>query len=165
MQQRLINNLDKRPHFRNEDILQVLSHRQYLRRKKFPSGTEGLVVEDLDLLIRWYGPHFLSDDIGRFILIEIKVYPYKPDGAQIRTFRLLDTLLQKGDPEHQRYIGYYLIQCLSPGEDKGNWLDFQCEFWINGHPVSRDVLDAFLLGDNRLSIKPYFPLLDFPKVN
>lgn len=96
------------PVFRNPDLYQVLPLREYLRGA-LPSGGDGCVIEDLDLLVRHYGPRYQLDSFGRFMLVEQK-HPGSDIGtAQKRTFGLLHQLLRMADPDRKRYLGYYLL--------------------------------------------------------
>lgn len=98
--------------FRLKDKLQVINLRQLIRGEthwSMPSGPEGLVVEDLDLVIRWYGPLFDLDEVGRFRLVEAKYGEHTSlETAQHRTFKLMDELFRRGDSEG-RYDGFYKL--------------------------------------------------------
>lgn len=96
------------PVFRNPDTHQVLPLREYLRHK-LPPGPAGCVVEDLDLLVRHFGTNYGLDATGRFMLIEQKHPGYFIEGAQVWTFRLVHDTLRKGDPNRERYVGYYVL--------------------------------------------------------
>lgn len=99
--------------FRNPDLFQVLPMREYFRGEldiKFPTGPEGFVVEDLDLVVRWYGKKFGLDSIGRFRLLEIKYRGARIGPAQKMTFGLIHHMLSFADPDRSRYDGYFLVQ-------------------------------------------------------
>jgi hypothetical protein len=100
-----------------------------------------MVVEDLDLLIRWYGKQFRQDDKGRFMFVEIKHGYADLSGGQTHTWSLIDWLLSKADPEHKRYRGFFLIQCSD--ED---WQEPGCQLRLNKHPIALGDLHHFLLG-------------------
>lgn len=144
------------PKFRRPDILQILPHREYLRTPDlFPKGSDGFVVEDLDLVIRRFGSTiFQLDEIGKFMLCEFKILPATLGKAQWRTFILIDKLLRKSDPSKQRYAGYYLIQTSDP-----DWLNDNCKFLINHKPYSRTDFNDFFLG--KLTIEGLFEGIKF----
>lgn len=125
-----------KPVFRNPDKLQQLPYRDYLR-ENFPSGADGYVVEDLDVVLRTYGTRFRSDDTGRVMLIELKYHPHWIGPAQQRTFGLIHQLMRKGDPDRERYLGYYVVW-----HDNSDWE--ASNFWINRKPVDRQIFHRFL---------------------
>lgn len=134
--------------FRNPDKVQVLPLREYLRRH-LPNGREGFVVEDLDLLIRHFGPRYGADPTGRFMLVEEKRNGCTIGMAQQRTFGLVDEVLRKGDPGRERYTGYYLLNTTYDANDE---LTFPLR--VNGQPLDRDQFHQWLEGE--LSIREYF---------
>lgn len=95
--------------FRNPDMFQVLPLRDLLRTL-LPKGTEGCVIEDLDLIIRHYGPKYQLDAKGRVMLIEHKFPTHYLGRAQENTFGLIHELMRLGDPKRKRYLGYYVLQ-------------------------------------------------------
>jgi hypothetical protein len=116
----------------------VLPHREWIRQH-LPSGDEGTVVEDLDLVMRVYGAKHETDDVGRFMLCELKFRHKWIDRAQKKTFGLIDSILRAGDREG-RYLGYFVVQ-------------YSCEDWersrfmVNHVLLSRDEFMAFLQFD------------------
>ena len=96
------------PVFRNPDKFQQLQFRDWIR-EKLPSGSAGVVVEDLDLVMRVYGYDRDTDAIGKFALIELKHGLNCLRRAQRNTFKLIDSLLRQGDPSAERYLGYFLL--------------------------------------------------------
>lgn len=133
--------------FRNPDILPLQHYREAIRQSGLPSGREGLVVEDVDLAVRWFGPKFGRDDTGAFMLVEIKRFPYVMETAQLRTFGLLNYLLRQGDPDGRRYKGFYLLQ-----DTDDNW-DVS-RFYINERQVTTKQFWLFMQG--RYLPVPYF---------
>lgn len=121
--------------FRNPDKFQVLPFREFLR-KKMPNGSSGFIVEDLDLVIRWFGRNYGYDANGAFMLIDLKFGRADLGTAQIKTFGLLDKLLRVADPHYERYLGFYLIQY-----DNEDWE--KAQFRINFHSVTRDEFMRF----------------------
>lgn len=138
-----------RPRFRNEDKFQRLPHRDWLRENQ-PEGTEGYVVEDLDLLLRCYGSAYGTDGRGRFMFCELKYYPHTIGYAQRKTFGLVDGLLRKADPNQKRYLGYYQVQY-----DNDDWS--QSRFWVNGQELDTEDFLRFTGFDDDLleEIQPY----------
>lgn len=106
--------------FRNPDILQVLPFREWLRNK-MPNGYFGFVVEDLDLVIRWFGRNYGFDSRGAFMLIDLKYGNKGLDVAQEKTFGLMDALLREADPDQERYLGFYLIQYTDDDWDRAQF--------------------------------------------
>ena len=100
---------------------QNLSYREWMRQKlpgptiadKATRTMNGIVVEDLDVIIRSYGPLFGSDAIGKLRLIEIKTCQETVKGGQHNTFRLIDQLLRAGDSD-LRYDGFYVLRSNDP---------------------------------------------------
>lgn len=125
------------PVFKNADIFQVHGFREWIR-KNMPSGPQGFVVEDLDLVPRVYGPSYGTDEKGKFALMELKYGRAQPARAQINTFGLIDGLLKNGDPQRKRYRGYHVLNYTN--ED---WA--RSEFMLNGKPITLDKLARFLL--------------------
>jgi len=128
-----------KPVFRNPDKLQVLPFRDWIRAN-LPAGNQGYVAEDLDLMLRVYGHEFNTDATGRFAECELKFGNATLDYAQIRTFRLRHTIMRKGDPERERYQGFYLIQYTDSNWDKAL-------FTVNGCPLNRSSFLRFMMLD------------------
>ena len=120
--------------FRHPGLLQVLPWREWIRQE-MPSGPEGLVAEDLDLVVRRFTHH---DPVGRFMLVELKHGEVGLGKAQVMTFGLVDGLLRIADPEGWRYLGYYLLHY--PGLDWEECADFR----VNGIPLSAGALKRWL---------------------
>ena len=78
-------------------------------REELPDGTVGFVAEDLDLIIRHWGPNYGLDDVGRFRFVEVKHGEPKIDDAQQWTFSLIDDTCRRGDPDGARYDGFYVV--------------------------------------------------------
>ena len=92
-----------------------------------PTGRDGFVVEDLDLIIRWYGPQFGLDSIGRLRLCEIKYHPMPRPlvVAQQKTFGLLARMCENDE----RFDGLYVINLPLSGPE----VDWAAASWcING---------------------------------
>lgn len=131
--------------FRNPDLLQVLPFRDWLR-KKMPNGSSGFVVEDLDLVIRWFGRNYGYDGRGAFMLIDVKFENKGLEFAQEKTFGLMDSLLRAADPDYERYLGFYLIQYSDD--------DWDCaEFKINFKRVTSGEFMKFW--SRQFVIEPY----------
>lgn len=124
------------PIFRNPDYLQELPFRKWLR-ENMPTPRDGFVVEDLDLLLRCYGPNYHTDDKGCFMLVEVKYGNADLGHAQRRTFGLINQLLRLADPKRERYMGFYLIQYSDP-----DWS--YADFKINRRPVTGEQFTSFL---------------------
>lgn len=144
--------MDGAPVFRNPEYVQVLPYREWMRQNA-PSGRDGIVLEDLDLVVLRFGPAhgrpYYAD--GMFILVEIKyrdtLFTNPRNYAQWRTFGLMDRLLRAGDPMRKHYLGFYYVQ------------------WYDDHVVinetrsmSLDDFGRFITGD--LPVEPF----DFSKL-
>lgn len=131
------------PKFNHPDLVQVLPFREYLRQH-MPTAQEGYVVEDLDLALRVYQPNkptpfnFQTDAEGKLRLIELKYGKAWITPGQQRTFGLIDKLMRLGDPNKERYLGYFVVQYSA--EDWEHSM-----FKINGKPVDRDTFHRFLM--------------------
>jgi len=84
-----------------------------LMRERMPHGSAGYVPEDLDLVLRVFGPRYSSDAKGRLRLIETKWNPTadRPvtvKGGQDRTFRLVDEMLRQSTLA-DRYDGFFVV--------------------------------------------------------
>ena len=131
-----------KPVFRNGDKIQVLPFREWLRNK-MPNGKMGFVVEDLDLVIRWFGLNYGFDGQGAFMLTELKFGSAQLGIAQEKTFGLMNSLLRAADPNYERYLGFYLIQYTHEDWDLAEFkINFECvtreqfmNFWQRKHIV------------------------------
>lgn len=74
--------------------------------EKMPLGPGGLTVEDLDLIVRWYGPNFNLDEIGRYRLIELKHYRFHLGTSKRMLFGQMVTILYQNDP---RFDGIFVV--------------------------------------------------------
>ena len=99
---------------------------------------EGYVIEDLDMLIRGFGPRFKAGELGYFREMELKFGSKWLTYGQIKTFGLRDYLMRKGDPQGLHYRGFYVIQYSDD-----DW--YKAEFKVNRVPVDRETFDKFLL--------------------
>lgn len=99
-----------KPVFRNPDKVQVLPFREWMR-DNLPTGKQGMVVEDLDLLPTMFGPLVgrAYDADGLFMLVEIKNKGYRMSYGQKRLFGLIDTLLRFADPNAEYYLGCFTV--------------------------------------------------------
>lgn len=127
---------NEQPVFRNDDKFQRLPFRDWLR-KRMPNGRAGYVVEDLDLVPRVYGPNYNEDDIGKFMLLELKYTSSWIGVAQQKTFGLIHRVCRAGDPARRRYLGYYVINY-----DNEDW--DQATICINRQPVTMDQFREFM---------------------
>ena len=131
--------VDERPVFRSGDKYQLLQYREYIRNHpQSPLPRDGYVVEDLDMLIRGFGPRFQTDDLGKFVEIELKFGRKWLTYGQLKTFGLRDRLMRQGDPAGKHYLGFYVIN-YSDDDWKVS------DFWINRKAVGKTGLDKFLL--------------------
>jgi hypothetical protein len=105
------------------DFGEELPVRRFIRHMCM-NGSDGLAVEDLDLVMRRYRPG--DDKFGRLRLIEVKYGTTDLGVSKIMTFGLLDTLLRIGayvlamaeDTSTMRYDGLYTLRTLrKPSDD------------------------------------------------
>ena len=82
--------------------------REQMRDAMGPDG--GVVVTDLDLVIRHYGDISGAGWEGAFRLIEQKYVGAKSHGGQNRTFTLMHNLLREADPDCLQYKGFYRVE-------------------------------------------------------
>lgn len=106
--------------------------RELLRGNKYrgmPSGLEGFVVEDLDLVLRWYGPNFGLDAEGRVRWIEMKHGLFTGlDPAKVRTFKPMVQTLQR----YERFDGFFLVRSSDNAHDPST------SYKVNGSVMSAD---------------------------
>ena len=146
------------PKFRNPELYQVLPIRTFFRGEcgfEFPSGGQGFVVEDLDLLFRWYGPQYGQDADGRFRLAELKYESSTIRTAQRKTFGLMDRILQRGDPDGLRYDGFYLIQLYPNPADPDDIITANTRFVVNGEEMTTEQFRTWSLNP-RSTVPSYF---------
>lgn len=130
-----------RPVFRNPDKVQVLPFREWMRQN-LPTGKQGMVVEDLDLLPTIFGPlagRSYSDD-GMFMLVELKTPGYSMSYGQKRLFGLIDTLLRFSDPHEKYYLGCFTV-----------WWDHENNkpIAINFEPCTEEQFSLWMQGKER----------------
>lgn len=97
-----------RPTIRHQDLLDAIGPVRDLMRNEFPTGQQGMVIEDLDMIIRVFSDNFGTDEEGRLVLLEWKFGTAKIDTAQIKTFSLMDKMMRNGDKQG-RYAGFWLV--------------------------------------------------------
>jgi hypothetical protein len=97
-------------------------------RRRFPSGADGFVPEDIDLIIRRYGVRYHLDAEGVLRLLEMKWRPGFNGAAvlglaQHRTFSLLDEMCSSSAIA-DRYEGFFVVTHENPNPFDGRvWLD------------------------------------------
>lgn len=127
----------RKPVFRNPDKFQELSFRKWIR-DNLPSGPEGFIAEDLDLVVRVFGARHGTDAVGKFRLLELKHGNSQPNHAQKRLYGLIDSLLRKADPKGERYVGYNV---LNYSDDDWN----KATFRLDGKPITiKQLIDLLL---------------------
>ena len=134
-----------RPTFRNPEHLQVLPEREWLRQQ-LPSGREGFIAEDLDLVVRAYGPRYGLDALGRFRLIELKRGNASLGTSKRMTFGLIDQGLRTGATA-ERYDGYYVVRTSEA------WDEAQV-FNVNGIDLAHGQFRRWLQKADTEAIKP-----------
>lgn len=84
--------------------------REWMRRE-FPGGKDGLVLVDLDLAVRRYGPKYDLDAEGDLMLIEKKEYAGKLTYAEGRVYGWIGKGIEGGVYEG-RYRGFFLLRVV-----------------------------------------------------
>lgn len=78
-----------------------------------PSASEGVVIEDLDLIVRYYGPRYGLDAAGAFALVEFKhSRRLGVSGGQERTFGVLHRVLSQSPESDRRYLGFFVVSWM-----------------------------------------------------
>lgn len=86
----------------------MLPYRQVIR-DELPGPDDGLVVGDVDLTVRGFGPRYAGDRLGRIRLVEVKCATGQMSFGQRLTFAALDEMLRRGDPKGERYLGFWRV--------------------------------------------------------
>jgi hypothetical protein len=121
--------------------------REFIRRN-LPSGRDGFVAEDIDLVIRHFSNRYDQDSAGRLRLTEVKVARGMFRTSKAMTLGLLDAICRSSDMA-ERYEGFFLIYT-----ETDNW--DECDlFVVNGIELSRDSFIAWLNGE--LNLRPVLP--------
>ena len=124
--------------FRNPDLVEQRHERDFIR-KHCPNASDGFVAEDLDLLLRVYGPNYGTDAVGKFRLVEIK-YGNPPLGkSKENTFGAIDAALRVGLGD--RYEGYFYVRT-----DAVRW-DNATTFKVNSATLNTNEFIDWLNGD------------------
>jgi len=107
-----------------------------LIRERAYTSAEGLVAEDIDLVVLRYGPLIdrPKDADGEFMLCEFKHENTEIGYAQRRTFNLIHQILRKGDPEGRHYKGSYSV----------HWFDDRA--LVNHKPLTHDEFIEWING-------------------
>lgn len=121
--------------------------REYIR-EKLPSGKCGFIADDLDLIIRYWGPEHQTDGEGRIRLVEFKVGFGQFGYSQRLTLGLLDRMCKTSDYA-DRYEGFFLIYSESE-----NWHDVD-KISVNGWHLSHEEFNEWIL--NKRHIDPVEP--------
>lgn len=130
-----------------------------------PNGSEGLVLENVDLVVRHFGPtkHFHDLDAdGRYMLVEVKnikegSVPRAGFGmAQRRTFGLIDKDLRAGS--QGRYLGYWKLSYdgryftednpfvgITKTPIPNDYPD-TINIWLNGKKIDTETFKNFIMG-------------------
>jgi hypothetical protein len=95
--------------FRNPDLVQVLPIRNLLRGQHpdhpMPTGKDGLVVNDLDLVLKYHGD-VLGTPGQRTRLVEVKNGQKKMEYAQVMQFADIDYIMSR---RPDRYDGFFVV--------------------------------------------------------
>lgn len=112
-----------------ENILQLRDLIRGRKHRLMPDGPAGFVAEDLDLVLRWFGPTSLYpnlDATGRVRLVELKRRGGRLETSKAMTFGMLHRRLCGWD----RYDGWYLVHHSDDNHDENT------TYWVNGVAMS-----------------------------
>lgn len=97
-------------------------------RERCPSPDDGLIAEDLDLVLRTT----VRSPLGQFRLVEHKHGTAPIKTAQAMTFGLMDALFRVADPAGEHYDGWYVLRTRAPTEGEGvDYFDNLDMFQVN----------------------------------
>ena len=123
---------------KSEDITPF---REALRHSHLPGSLSGLVIEDRDIVLRFYGSLFGLTNEGRFRYVEVKYtsnrsgrYGEKRDGmngGQRNTFILEHQNHILGDPSGCRYDGFYMLLHNFGTDDKSERHHPDTRYWLH----------------------------------
>lgn len=123
------------------------SRREWLRHA-IPNAASGFVLEDLDLIVRFYDRRSYEkySAYGRYLKVENKWNSDQMPTGQRMTHEFEHKLLRKADPERQYYVGFYLINwpSLPMVEGEPAEIDFSKKPRVNGTELTWQELTDFL---------------------
>jgi hypothetical protein len=131
---------------------QCIPYREWIK-DVMPPGPKGFTNEDLDSIMRWWGPKYNSDAVGKIALVEIKKKGVESSYSKEMTFGFLDFALRTSALKH-RYVGFYWIRW-----ENIHW-EVEQDFLVNGVHCSNLDLQYWLSRPE--SIKPH-EFADFKK--
>lgn len=139
-----------KPQWRGPEHL-IDDRRQFIR-ENMPSGKEGFVAEDLDLVIKYFGSNFSTDRDGFIKIIELKVGIGIFGTAQKETMGLLDKMCRTSEYS-ERYLGFFLVYSPSCEWEKEEFIT------VNGFDLSQNEFKQWLLKQKHIEpIEPrYIP--------
>lgn len=112
--------------------------REFIRRH-LPSGSNGFIAEDLDLVLRTYGSNFHQDADGCLMLVELKTGIGTFGVSKRKTLGLFDDICRRSEMV-ARYRGFYVV--YSPTND---W-ETETTFRVNGHTLDQNEFIGWMLG-------------------
>lgn len=114
-----------------EEAERIFQIRELIRGRKgfmpMPTGQQGFVVEDLDLVLRWYGEKYGLDDKGRLRLIELRREGKDNGylgGSKNHTLGWMDEAFWSYHGV-DRYDGLFVVEHSDDNADEGT------TFWVN----------------------------------
>jgi len=131
--------------FHHPDLVEQRHERDFIR-SHCPNGRDGFIAEDLDLVLRAFGPTYQTDGRGRIRLVEIKFGNASLGPSKRMTFGLIDEGLRKG--LGPRYDGLYVVRTESRTWEESS------SFNVNGTVLDRDEFVAWLNWDASITVKP-----------
>jgi hypothetical protein len=126
----------------------LLDPKREFIRNHMPSGRQGFVVEDLDLILRHFGRNYELDSKGRLSLIEIKVGVGTFGASKAYTLGLLDQMCRSSEMA-ERYRGFYLVYT-----ETDDWENAQTVS-VNGYHLSIADFKQWMNGNLEIeAVKP-----------
>lgn len=123
------------------------NRREYIR-DNMPKGGNGFIADDVDLVLRYWGPEHQTDGIGRIRIVELKVANGVFGYSEKLTLGLLDKMC-KTSSQSDRYEGFFLIYSKSE-----EWQDIDT-ITVNGWDLTREQFDEWAM--NKRHIDPMEP--------
>lgn len=145
----------KPPHWRGRDDNNWEPVFNAAIRNSCPAGRDGYVANDVDFVIRLFGPNYNTDADGKFMLTEFKHYPSGLTVSQKKLFTMMDRALRAGDCQDFgcQYMGFYLVQF-----EVDCWVDCGKEhkYWLNGLEMDLATMMEWMCGNLVVEAEPLY---------
>lgn len=128
-----MTSLDQPHAVRDWEHIKSIDKVRNLFRADAPPAKSGLVIEDLDMVCRWYGPLSNGNHVGHFMLVEAKHGHACLNTAQARTFAPIHDFLTMSGVSN--YKGFWRLNYDTDGGEKAKLLTLTEEFVRNGRII------------------------------